>query len=97
MRKSHRTRNFAQALSLSRLDVVAIETLARKRGEYSDVFLIRDQERSVIRHVPSALEYWLSTSAPDDNVEMKKALGENEGSYATRVLKFVEGREARTS
>lgn len=93
------TRNFAEALALSRLDVAAIDSLQRKRGEFSDVFLIRDQERSVIRHVPSALEYWLSTSAPDDNVEMKQALreGDAEGSYAARVLKFVESREARTS
>jgi hypothetical protein len=94
------TRNFAKALSLSRLDIAAIESLQRKKGVYSDIFLIRDQERSVVRHAPSALEYWLSTSAPDDNRELKTALGEGQGAgqgtYANKLMRFVESREGRS-
>lgn len=89
------TRNFAQTLSLSRLDVSAIESLQRKKGVFSDIFLIRDQERSIIRHAPSSLEYWLSTSAPEDNQELRKAIENGEGDYAKRILKFVEERASR--
>lgn len=89
------TRNFAKALSLNALDVSAIDSLQRKKGAYSDIFLIRDQERSVIRHAPSALEYWLSTSAPEDNLELRQAFESTSGDFAAKLIKFVENRKGK--
>ncbi len=86
-------RNFAEALSLTPIDQWAIESLRREKGSYSDIFLIRDNERTVIRHVPSALEYWLSTTAPEDNIEMRGAPHKPKRSYQQNVMDFVAWRK----
>lgn len=89
-------RNFAEALSLSAEDLWAIENLQRVKGSYSDIFLIRDQDRVILRHEPSLLEYWLSTTAPEDVVMLSQFLKDHPGEYQKNFLEFVKAqKEAR--
>ncbi|MBX3023009.1 MAG: ATP-binding protein [Bdellovibrionales bacterium] len=87
-------RNYSEALSLQAVDRWAIESLRRKKGSFSDVFLIRDSDRTVVRHVPSELEYWLSTTAPEDNLELRHSMGEKSGRYQDKILDFVAHRKS---
>lgn len=85
-------RNYSEALSLTQVDQWAIQSLRRSKGQYSDVFLIRDAERTVVRHVPSDLEYWLATTAPEDTVKLAREI--EGGNFQQRVLDFVARRKA---
>jgi hypothetical protein len=86
-------RNFSAALSLSEIDQWAISSLRREKGSFSDIFLIRDSERTVIRHAPSALEYWLSTTAPEDNRVLKNSVSEPQENFQQNVMDFVARRK----
>lgn len=89
-------RNYSDALALNQIDLWAIESLRREKGAFSEIFLIRDDERTVIRHVPSELEYWLSTTAPEDNREMKTSIRKGEDGFQKNVMEFVaRGKGAR--
>ncbi|MCB9024815.1 MAG: DUF87 domain-containing protein [Bdellovibrionaceae bacterium] len=85
-------KNYSHILSLSQMDQWAIESLRREKGVFSDVFLIRDSERTVIRHVPSSMEYWLATSAPEDNQVFKDWMSKSKGDFSKNVLDFVSFR-----
>lgn len=86
-------RNFAEALALNEIDQWAIAGLGREKGVYSDIFLMRDSDRTVVRHVPSKLEYWLSTTAPEDNLEMRRSLENERGQdFQRNVMDFVARR-----
>lgn len=80
-------KNYAPALNLNDLDRHAIQSLRRKRGSFSDIFLIRDTERTVIRHAPSPLEYWLSTSAPEDTRAIPEDTGDPQ--FREMILDFA--------
>lgn len=86
-------RHYAEALALTDLDQWAIESLRREKGSFSEIFLIRDNEKSVVRHVPSRLEYWLGTTAPEDNREFKSATENSQDRFQKTVLDFVRLRE----
>lgn len=91
-------RNFAASLSLTQIDQWAIESLRREKGSFSDVFLIRDFERTVIRHVPSELEYWLNTTAPEDAQTMKSSMNVTKEdqppqNFQQNVMDFVARRK----
>lgn len=88
--------NYCEPLSLSKLDMMAIESLQRKKGYYSDIFLMRDQERSIIRYQPSSLEYWLSTSDANDNQIMKKWMNGHKGSFQNKVIDLAASRRKRS-
>lgn len=82
-------KNYAETLSLNQIDQWAIESLRREKGFYSDIFLIRDNEKTVIRHVPSDLEYWLATTAPEDSHVFIPWINQSEGSFQKKILDFV--------
>jgi conjugal transfer ATP-binding protein TraC len=83
-------RNYSEALSLTLTDQWAIESLRREKGSYSEVFLIRDSEKTVIRHVPSRLEYWLGTTAPEDCFELRDSIRDLKDGFQKKILNFVE-------
>lgn len=82
-------KNYAEPLSLNQVDKWAIESLRRKKGSYSDIFLIRDQDKTVIRHIPSPLEYWLATTAPQDNKALQSWMSKAKGSFQEKIIEFV--------
>lgn len=89
-------RNYCEALALTTVDQMAIESLDRQKGVYSDIFLIRDLERTVIRHSPGSLEYWLSTTAPEDNLKLRESLRNPEGTYQKKVIDFAGRRKEKS-
>jgi len=79
-------RNLVEPLGLNSEELSAIESLQRAKGRHSDLFLMVDNKRSLIRHVPNQLEYLLGTSAPDDNRWIKSELEKLDGSFRDRIL-----------
>lgn len=79
-------KNYSAALSLDQLDLWAIESLGRVKGSHSDIYLIRDNEKTIIRHVPSSLEYWIGTTAPEDQSSLPSG-GTNE-EFRENVFKL---------
>ncbi len=84
-------KNYAEVLALDSIDQWAIQSLRRKKGSYSDIFLIRDDDKTVIRHVPSDLEYWLSTTAPEDNLVLSQWMKE-QGAGDHNITHFLDWR-----
>lgn len=87
------SRHYSEALALTPLDQWAIHSLRREKGGYSDIFLMRDDERTVIRHVPSELEYWLSTTSPEDRMALDGEAGRTLSPAG--MIDFVERRKER--
>ena len=55
------------ALKLNSQQLELVHSLAQKKGEYSEGFMIEGDHRQVVRIYPSPFEYWLSTSDAGDN------------------------------
>ncbi len=81
-------KNYSESLDLNQIDQWAIESLRREKGLYSDIFLIRDADKTVIRHIPSELEYWLATTAPEDTREMAD-FDHQDQEFQKNFLKFI--------
>jgi hypothetical protein len=56
-----------QTLKLNNQELNLIQSLAQRKGEFSEGFMIEGDHRQVIRVFPSPIEYWLSTSDSQDN------------------------------
>jgi hypothetical protein len=89
-------KNYSDILSLNQVDQWAIQSLRREKGSFSDVFLIRDNDRTIIRHVPSELEYWLATTAPEDSQVFAPWMEQSKGSFQNKILDFVSKRKGGT-
>ena len=94
-------RTIAGALDLTEREVDAVDSLRRVKGSFADFFLIRDDRRCLIRHVASPLEYWLATSAADDNRRLGEAIEagasqSKRGEYAEVINAFVRKTEEVT-
>ncbi|MCB0390899.1 MAG: DUF87 domain-containing protein [Bdellovibrionales bacterium] len=83
-------KNYSDVLSLRTTEQWAINSLQRKKGSFSDIFLIRSKERVMIRHKPSPLEYWLATSSPEDNMSIKNNLDYKGQDFQEKIIDFVE-------
>lgn len=83
-------KNYAEPLQLNPADLEAIHRLGRKKGSYSDVFLIVDDKKAVIRYAPNAFEYLLSTTVPQENAALENKISKMEGSFAERFLKIAK-------
>lgn len=65
------TKVLRETLRLNSQETHLIESLERKKGVFSEVFLMKGDTRQVLRIVPSPIEYWISTSDAADNVYLK--------------------------
>ena len=54
-------------LKLNAREIELISSLSQKKGHYSEGFLIKGDDRQVVRIFPTPLEYWLATSDAEDN------------------------------
>ncbi len=68
------TKVLQSALRLNNQETRLIGSLDRKKGQYSDVFLMKGDSRQVLRIVPSPIEYWISTSDNADNTYLQKLM-----------------------
>ena len=65
-----------QTLKLNNQELNLIQSLAQKKGEYSEGFMIEGDHRQVIRVFPTPIEYWLSTSDSQDNRHLESMRSE---------------------
>jgi conjugal transfer ATP-binding protein TraC len=79
-----------EPLSLTDTDIQWIEALERKKGHYSDAFLMEEERKAVLRIQTTPLLHWLSTSDPKDNLELFKDYDPKVTRFADHVLRFVE-------
>ncbi len=61
------TKALRETLKLNIQETRLIESLERKKGVFSEVFLMKGDARQVLRIIPSPVEYWISTSDAADN------------------------------
>jgi hypothetical protein len=83
-------KNFAEPLQLNDQDLRAIRHLGRRKGSYSDIFLMIDDRRTVIRYAPNLFEYLIATTVPQENLDLEAKLTAKSGSYAERFLKVIQ-------
>jgi conjugal transfer ATP-binding protein TraC len=65
-----------EALKLNTQEIALIQSIEQKKGEYSEGFMIEGDHRQVIRVAPGPIEYWLSTSDPQDNAYLDTLRGQ---------------------
>lgn len=68
------TKVLRETLRLNDQEARLIEGLERKKGVFSEVFLMKGDSRQVLRILPSPVEYWISTSDAADNVYLQSLL-----------------------
>lgn len=83
-------------LKLNEQEMSLISSLKQKKGLYSESFMIANDDRTIIRAMPTPLEYWLATSDRDDNAALEKLRAErpelslNQAIYEL-ALKYPQG------
>lgn len=82
--------NFAEPLQLNDEDLRAIRNLGRRKGSFSDIFLMTDDRRTVIRYAPNLFEYLIATTVPQENTQLEEKLQDQSGLYPERFLKVVK-------
>lgn len=83
-------KNFAEPLQLTEEDLTAIRRLSRRKGSFSDIFLLVDERRIVIRYAPNLFEYMLSTSVPQENRSLEAKMSQHSGSYSEKFIQTIE-------
>ena len=64
-------RDLQRRLQLNDSELEAVKGLQTKKREYSELFLIQEENRSVLRIAPDKLAYQIATSDPSDNTKIK--------------------------
>ena len=54
-------------LKMNDQEMALVSSLRQAKGKYSEAFMIANEAKSVIRIVPTPIEYWLATSDASDN------------------------------
>lgn len=83
-------RGYEEPLGLKAIETRLIRSLERRKGSFSDIFLMDDDRRALLRYEPNALEYLLSTSDPRENQVLTDKLKNLEGSYPEKIFKLLE-------
>jgi conjugal transfer ATP-binding protein TraC len=73
-------------LKLNDQEMALIASLRSQKGRYSESFLIANDDRSVIRVVPTSVEYWLSTSDAADNQCLEEKRKKNPGKALSEII-----------
>jgi len=60
-------------LKMNDQEMALISSLRQAKGKYSEAFMIANEAKSVIRVIPTPIEYWLATSDATDNALMENA------------------------
>lgn len=66
------TKVLKETLRLNQQETKLVAGLERKKGQFSEVFLMKGDARQVLRILPSPVEYWISTSDAADNAYLQK-------------------------
>lgn len=74
-------------LGLNETEIGLISSLKSEKGQYSEAFLMSEDQRQVVRIESIPLEYWLGTSDAKDLAEIQKVTAENPNLTTIEVLK----------
>lgn len=78
-------------LKMNEQEMSLIGSLRQQKGAYSEAFLIYNENRTVIRAVPSPVEYWLATSDATDNAKIEEVRRQNpEWTLRQIIADFAE-------
>ncbi len=86
-------RGYEEPLGLKTIETRLIRSLERRKGSFSDIFLMDDDRRALLRYEPNVLEYLLSTSDPRENQVLHDKLKMLEGSYPEKIFKLLEAEQ----
>lgn len=67
--------DFKKTFDFNEAEINAIKSLRIKKREYSEVFYLQDEKRSILKIIPDPLSYWICTSDGNDKTkisDMKK-------------------------
>ena len=64
--------SLAQILDLNDAEISLISSLRQSRGDYSEAFLICEDNRAVVQIDCTPIEYWLATTDPRDLAKMEE-------------------------
>jgi len=78
MQKGADQARLREVLRLNDNEMELIASLHQERGEYSEVFLMSENDRSVVVIEPTPLEYWIATTDPRDLAKLEEALGQTQ-------------------
>lgn len=81
--------DFKTRLGLNDAELEAVKSLRSSKGEYTEVFFMQDEGRTVFRVMPDQLSYWICTSDPRDKTEIERMQRENPELPKLEVLQRI--------
>ncbi len=76
-----------EVLRLNSTESALITSLHQKKGEYSEAFLMAEENRTVVRISPTPMEYWIATTDPRDLGMFQNEL--NSGKSQLEALRYL--------
>jgi len=80
-----------EKFGLNAQETEIVKSLSSVRKKYSEVFLKFNQQTRVLRIQPSATDYWICTTDPEDEQTQNRLLKENPGINQIDLLKKLKG------
>ncbi len=89
--------DFQKTMGLKDAEIGAIQSLEIKKGEYSEVFYMQDQKRSILRIRPDRLSYLICTSDGRDRAMIESMSGKHLELKPLSVLKKIVEEESQSA
>ncbi len=81
-----------EVLQLNDNEIGLIESLRQKKGVYSEVFLISQNDRALLRVSATPLEYWIATTDPRDIAKIENEKRNDSQKPLTEILKSLSAK-----
>lgn len=88
--------DFKKTMGLKDAEIAAIQSLEIKKGEYSEVFYMQDEKRSLLRVKPDRLAYLICTSDGKDRAMIEEMWKQYPQLSRLELLKKIVDLEATT-
>jgi conjugal transfer ATP-binding protein TraC len=100
MQKGADQERLKEVLRLNDTEAALIASLHQRRGEYSEAFLMAEDNRTLVRVAPTPLEYWIATTDPRDLslIQTESASGKSQLEILRDLsVRFPKGAVASTT
>ena len=81
--------DFKKTMGLNDAEIAAIQSLEIKKGEYSEVFYMQDEKRSLLRVRPDRLSYLICTSDGKDKAMIEEMVNKYPELSKMDILKLI--------
>ena len=81
--------DFGKRLQLNEAEVEAAKSLNSVKGEYSEVLLLQNDNRAVLRISPDPLAYYIATSDPQDKALIRRKEEEHPNENKLQILQRI--------